>query len=78
MFVLIITGILTKPDLVDKGMEEMMMSIVSNEIIYLNKGYMFVRCRGQQEIQDHFSLSEAIKKERDFFKDHTHFRFTFY
>ncbi|KAG7315627.1 hypothetical protein KOW79_020493 [Hemibagrus wyckioides] len=66
-------GILTKPDLVDKGMEEMVVSIVDNEIIYLNKGYMIVRCRGQQEIQDHFSLSEAIKKERNFFKDHTHF-----
>ncbi|XP_027012325.2 interferon-induced GTP-binding protein Mx2-like [Tachysurus fulvidraco] len=66
-------GILTKPDLVDKGMEEMVVSIINNEIIYLNKGYMIVRCRGQQEIKDSFSLSEAIRKEKDFFEDHTHF-----
>ncbi|KAI5616071.1 interferon-induced GTP-binding protein MxA, partial [Silurus asotus] len=63
-------GILTKPDLVDKGTEETVVSIVHNEIIYLTKGYMIVRCRGQKEIMDRVSLQDATEKEKDFFKVH--------
>ncbi|MEQ2208519.1 hypothetical protein XENOCAPTIV_004096, partial [Xenoophorus captivus] len=33
-------GILTKPDLVDKGTEETVVEIVHNEVIQLKKGYM--------------------------------------
>ncbi|KAK3530538.1 hypothetical protein QTP86_027902 [Hemibagrus guttatus] len=66
-------GILTKPDLVDKGTEDTVVSIIHNEIIYLTKGYMIVRCRGQKEIIDRISLHEASEKEKDFFKDHSHF-----
>ncbi|KAF5889618.1 interferon-induced GTP-binding protein Mx1 [Clarias magur] len=66
-------GILTKPDLVDKGTEETVVSIIHNEVIYLTKGYMIVRCRGQKEIMDRISLREATEKEKDFFKDHAHF-----
>uniref|UniRef100_A0A4W6D5Y3 Interferon-induced GTP-binding protein Mx n=1 Tax=Lates calcarifer TaxID=8187 RepID=A0A4W6D5Y3_LATCA len=43
-------GILTKPDLVDKGTEETVVDIVHNEVIHLKKGYMIVKCRGQKEI----------------------------
>ncbi|XP_027011998.2 interferon-induced GTP-binding protein MxA [Tachysurus fulvidraco] len=66
-------GILTKPDLVDKGTEDTVVSIINNEIIYLTKGYMIVRCRGQKEIMDRVSLLEATEKEKDFFKEHPHF-----
>ncbi|XP_036419898.1 interferon-induced GTP-binding protein Mx1-like [Colossoma macropomum] len=66
-------GILTKPDLVDKGTEETVVDIVHNEIINLTKGYMIVRCRGQKEIMDRLSLSDAMEKEKAFFKDHAHF-----
>ncbi|XP_062866732.1 interferon-induced GTP-binding protein Mx1-like [Trichomycterus rosablanca] len=66
-------GILTKPDLVDKGTEETVLSIVHNEIVNLTKGYMIVRCRGQKEIMDRVSLNEATDKEKDFFRDHPHF-----
>ncbi|XP_062866764.1 interferon-induced GTP-binding protein Mx1-like [Trichomycterus rosablanca] len=66
-------GILTKPDLVDKGTEETVVSIVHNEIVNLTKGYMIVRCRGQKEIKDRVPLSEATDKEKDFFRDHPHF-----
>ncbi|KAM4612489.1 interferon-induced GTP-binding protein Mx3-like isoform 1-T2 [Polymixia lowei] len=65
-------GILTKPDLVDKGTEETVVDIVHNNIIGLKKGYMIVRCRGQKEIMDKVSLSEATERERDFFKEHAH------
>ncbi|CAJ1051456.1 interferon-induced GTP-binding protein Mx [Xyrichtys novacula] len=70
-------GILTKPDLVDKGTEQTVVDIVHNEVIHLRKGYMIVRCRGQQEISDKVSLAEAIDKERAFFQDHLHFQTLF-
>ncbi|XP_073440805.1 interferon-induced GTP-binding protein Mx-like [Dendrobates tinctorius] len=63
-------GILTKPDLIDKGTEENVINVINNEVIYLKKGYMIVKCRGQQEIQDKLSLKDAIEKEKNFFKDH--------
>ncbi|KAJ8388547.1 hypothetical protein AAFF_G00132610 [Aldrovandia affinis] len=66
-------GILTKPDLVDKGTEEMVVDIVHNEVIHLTKGYMIVKCRGQKEIIDRVSLSDATYKEEAFFQDHAQF-----
>lgn len=67
-------GILTKPDLVDKGTEDMVVEIVRNEVIHLKKGYMIVKCRGQKEITDKVSLTEAIEREKDFFHSHVHFK----
>ncbi|XP_038616145.1 interferon-induced GTP-binding protein Mx1-like isoform X2 [Tachyglossus aculeatus] len=67
-------GILTKPDLVDKGAEESIVSVVRNLTIFLNKGYMIVKCRGQKDIQDKLSLAMAIENERLFFEEHEHFR----
>uniref|UniRef100_A0A8C5LZ70 Uncharacterized protein n=2 Tax=Leptobrachium leishanense TaxID=445787 RepID=A0A8C5LZ70_9ANUR len=66
-------GILTKPDLIDKGTEENIVNIVNNNVVHLKKGYMIVKCRGQQEIQERLSLKEAIQKEKAFFEDHEHF-----
>ncbi|KAF4074963.1 hypothetical protein AMELA_G00229250 [Ameiurus melas] len=67
-------GILTKPDLVDRGKEDEVMSVINNEIICLTKGYMVVRCRGQQEIVDRTPFDEAIQQENDFFIEHPYFR----
>ncbi|XP_067261448.1 interferon-induced GTP-binding protein MxB-like [Chanodichthys erythropterus] len=66
-------GILTKPDLVDKGTEGTVVDIVHNEVIHLTKGYMIVRCRGQEEIINKVNLSMATAKENVFFTDHPHF-----
>uniref|UniRef100_A0A3B3BJE5 Interferon-induced GTP-binding protein Mx n=1 Tax=Oryzias melastigma TaxID=30732 RepID=A0A3B3BJE5_ORYME len=66
-------GILTKPDLVDKGTEENVVEIVHNEVIQLKKGYMIVKCRGQKEITEKVSLTEAIEREKAFFQDHAYF-----
>ncbi|KAK2908544.1 hypothetical protein Q8A67_004381 [Cirrhinus molitorella] len=66
-------GILTKPDLVDKGTEGTVVDIVHNEVIHLTKGYMIVRCRGQKEIIDKVTINEATATENSFFKDHPHF-----
>ncbi|XP_060716118.1 interferon-induced GTP-binding protein Mx1-like [Tachysurus vachellii] len=66
-------GILTMPDLVDKGTEDAVVSIINNEIINLTKGYMIVKCRGQQEIHDRVILYEAIETEKNFFENHPKF-----
>ncbi|XP_060689808.1 interferon-induced GTP-binding protein Mx3-like isoform X1 [Hemiscyllium ocellatum] len=67
-------GILTKPDLVDKGTEASVVDIMRNIIVELKKGYMIVKCRGQKDIDDKLTLDDAITKERMFFEDHEHFR----
>ncbi|KAK7916733.1 hypothetical protein WMY93_012494 [Mugilogobius chulae] len=63
-------GVLTKPDLVDKGTEETVVKIVHNEVIQLKKGFMIVRCRGQKEITENKSLSDFKKTENKYFKNH--------
>ncbi|XP_077149955.1 interferon-induced GTP-binding protein Mx2-like isoform X2 [Ranitomeya variabilis] len=67
-------GILTKPDLVDKGSEPDVVSVVRNLVYTLKKGYMIVKCRGQSEIQNNTSLETALQNEQIFFEDHEHFR----
>uniref|UniRef100_A0A8C9T7W2 Myxovirus (influenza virus) resistance G n=1 Tax=Scleropages formosus TaxID=113540 RepID=A0A8C9T7W2_SCLFO len=66
-------AILTKPDLVDKGTEKSVLDIVHNKVIPLSKGYLIVKCRGQQQINDRISLTEASRIERDFFRRHEYF-----
>ncbi|NXN20060.1 MX protein, partial [Indicator maculatus] len=66
-------GILTKPDLVDKGTEESIIKIMQNLVIPLKKGYMIVKCRGQQDIYNELDLASAIEKERIFFENHKYF-----
>ncbi|KAM5180976.1 interferon-induced GTP-binding protein Mx2-like [Mantella aurantiaca] len=67
-------GILTKPDLVDKGAEADTVSVVRNLSYPLKKGYMIVKCRGQSEILSKLSLKNAMDNEKAFFEDHEHFR----
>ncbi|XP_009927718.2 interferon-induced GTP-binding protein Mx isoform X2 [Haliaeetus albicilla] len=66
-------GILTKPDLVDRGTEESILNIIRNLVIPLKKGYMIVKCRGQQDIHNKVALAAAIQQERKFFETHKHF-----
>ncbi|XP_055501095.1 interferon-induced GTP-binding protein Mx3-like isoform X2 [Leucoraja erinacea] len=66
-------GILTKPDLVDKGTEKNIVDIVQNLTVELAKGYMIVKCRGQNDINQNISLVDAIAKEKAFFEDHEQF-----
>nr|AVR93640.1 Mx Protein [Columba sp.] len=66
-------GILTKPDLVDRGTEEAIVNIIRNLVVPLKKGYMIVKCRGQQDIHNNLTLATAIHQERKFFESHKHF-----
>ncbi|XP_051739309.1 interferon-induced GTP-binding protein Mx2 isoform X1 [Ctenopharyngodon idella] len=67
-------AILTKPDLIDKGTEKNILDIVHNKVIPLRKGYVMVKCRGQQQINEKIPLEEATQMERDFFQKHNDFR----
>ncbi|XP_056107123.1 interferon-induced GTP-binding protein Mx2-like [Rhinichthys klamathensis goyatoka] len=67
-------AILTKPDLIDRGTEKNILDIVHNKVIPLRKGYIMVKCRGQQQIDDKIPLEKATEIERDFFQNHDHFR----
>ncbi|XP_046565196.1 interferon-induced GTP-binding protein Mx-like [Haliotis rubra] len=67
-------GVLTKPDLLDKGAENGVMRILNNMEFSLSKGYIIVKCRGQEAISKGQSLTEALGDEDNFFKDHSHFR----
>ncbi|XP_016135219.1 interferon-induced GTP-binding protein Mx-like [Sinocyclocheilus grahami] len=67
-------AILTKPDLIDKGTEKSVLEIVHDKVIPLRKGYIMVKCRGQQQIDDDIPLEEAAQMERDFFQNHDYFR----
>jgi hypothetical protein len=58
-------GVLTKPDLIDKGGEENVMSLVEGKRNPLRLGYCIVRNRGQSEL-----ASDAVtrhREEKDFF-----------
>ncbi|XP_064183780.1 interferon-induced GTP-binding protein Mx3-like [Anguilla rostrata] len=66
-------AILTKPDLVDKGTEKIILDIIQNQVIPLSKGYIIVKCRGQKQIDARISLSDATRMERDFFRHHEYF-----
>ncbi|KAF8846498.1 hypothetical protein BDZ45DRAFT_623650 [Acephala macrosclerotiorum] len=58
-------GVLTKPDLIDNGGEENVMSLVEGKRNPLRLGYCIVRNRGQSEL----SIDSAARhrKEKDFF-----------
>lgn len=51
-------GVLTKPDLVDRGVEEKVLEILQNERIPLTHGYFLVKCRSQDEINRKTTLSK--------------------
>uniref|UniRef100_A0A4W5R2P9 Interferon-induced GTP-binding protein Mx n=1 Tax=Hucho hucho TaxID=62062 RepID=A0A4W5R2P9_9TELE len=67
-------AILTKPDLIDPGAEKNVLEIVHNRVIFLNMGYVIVKCRGQKQIDENMSITHAIEEELEFFRNHEHFR----
>jgi len=58
-------GVLTKPDLIDKGGEESVMSLVEGKLNPLRLGYCIVRNRGQSELSS--DPDARAMKEKDFF-----------
>ncbi|CAF0830951.1 unnamed protein product [Didymodactylos carnosus] len=60
-------GILTKVDLVDRGAEDRLLDVFNNKRIPLKHGYHMVKCRTQEDIDNNIELSEALRKEEQFF-----------
>lgn len=71
----ILPGVLTKPDLIDKGTEVQVLKAVKNEVISLRKGYTIVKCRGQAALDKKQKLQDATRDEKAFFENHEIFRF---
>lgn len=61
-------GVLTKPDLVDKGAEQNVMDLVKGRSHKLSLGWCILRNLGQRELADSSSNRHAL--ERSFFRTH--------
>ncbi|CAF1607850.1 unnamed protein product [Adineta ricciae] len=60
-------GVLTKLDLVDRGTEQKLLEVFQNKRIRLKLGYLMVKCRSQEDIDNDIELSDALRKEEQFF-----------
>jgi len=65
-------GVMSKLDLMDHGTNAL--EILSGRVYPLKLGFIGVVNRSQQDIVANKSLSEALKSERDFFKQHAAYR----
>ena len=59
-------GVLTKPDLVDKGAEQDIISIIEGRSHTLHLGWCIVRNPGQQELKE--SCTDRYASEKEFFE----------
>lgn len=63
-------GVLTKPDLIDRGAEDEVLKIVQNIRKPLKLGYVIVKNRSQQELKTSVSLAQSQKNEDNYFSQH--------
>lgn len=63
-------GVLTKPDLIDRGAEDEVLKIVQNIRKPLKLGYVIVKNRSQQELKTSVSLAQSAKNEDNYFSQH--------
>ena len=61
-------GVLTKLDIMDAGTDAK--KVLMNEEIPLKLGYVGVKNRSKQDLNNKISMAETQKKEREFFKSH--------
>ena len=68
MFIFInkfLVGVLTKLDLVDRGGEQKLLEVFDNKRIPLKLGYLMVKCRTQEDINNNIELSILIEIKFD-------------
>ncbi|ETO36135.1 hypothetical protein RFI_00927 [Reticulomyxa filosa] len=65
-------GVITKLDLMDQGTDAM--KVLNGEVIPLQLGYVGVINRSQQNINDQLHITDALKNEERFFKNHPAYR----
>lgn len=56
----VLVGVLTKLDLVDRGAEQKLLEVFENKRIPLKHGYLMVKCRSQEDIDNNIDLSKSI------------------
>jgi interferon-induced GTP-binding protein Mx1 len=74
LFIVSFVGVITKPDLVDAGSEPELIATITNNKIPLKKGYVCVRCRGQDALNKGMTLEHAIAVEEEYFATTEHFK----
>ena len=62
-------GVLTKPDLVDKGGEGEVLEVLRNVRLPLQNGYFMLKNRSQEELNRNISLEKARESEMAFFSN---------
>eukprot|EP00401_Gymnodinium_catenatum_P037982 CAMPEP_0117510834 /NCGR_PEP_ID=MMETSP0784-20121206/28194_1 /TAXON_ID=39447 /ORGANISM="" /LENGTH=707 /DNA_ID=CAMNT_0005306483 /DNA_START=350 /DNA_END=2473 /DNA_ORIENTATION=- len=61
-------GIITKPDLIDRGAEQDVLDLAGNESAKLELGWHMVRLRSQQDSNEHKSRDDTERAEAAFFQ----------
>eukprot|EP00947_MAST-08B_sp_MAST-8B-sp1_P002762 g2762.t1 len=61
-------GVLTKPDLVDKGGEQDVIAVLANRMVELKHGFVMVKNRGQDDLNKELTIEQARKNETNWFK----------
>ena len=65
-------GVLTKVDIMDRGTSAL--SILKNEVIQLQHGYIAVKNRSQDDINKKIKVAEALESEKRYFESHNEYR----
>lgn len=63
-------GVLTKPDLIDRGAEDEVLSIIRNIRKPLKLGYIMVKNRSQADLKSSLSLTNSLENEESYFMNH--------
>lgn len=61
-------GVLTKLDIMDQGTDAK--KALMNEEVPLKLGYVAVKNRSKQDLNDRLQMKQALQKEKDFFSNH--------
>lgn len=70
-----LTGVLTKPDLVDKGAEDDIVNMVRTpDRFKIRKGFTIVKMRSKEDVTTGMPLQTALKNEQEWFQSHPQFR----
>ena len=68
-------GVITKVDMAARGTEHDIVRMVSEPIKYkIQKGFVLVKLRSQEDINNHMSLEKSVESEMRYFKEQAHYR----
>ena len=74
-YICYVSGVLTKVDLVDRGAEKTIVDMATNPVKYkIEKGFVLVKLRSQEDIDNQVTLQEAANNERRYFNEQAHYQ----